>query len=950
MKTRQLFLEGILLNNKELYEYLEKFGVSNKIKANSEKDTYPIPRMIENYNVIKQVYNLLNENVKSKIEIHPAGEWLLDNFYIIEEVTKSIEKEMTLKKYTNLVGIGNGRFQGFARCYVIASILANYTDNNVSKELLEESLASYQTKKSLSMDEIWNIGVFLQIAIIENIRQICENIFIAQREKFKVESIIERLVENKPKSDLKYLYFKGSKNIKIKMYDIKYPFIEYLSYKLKKYGKKTEKYLKVLEEETLKAGVSISDVIKREHFDIAVNKISIGNAITTIKRIQRINFLDIFEKINSVEEVLKEDPAKVYDKMDYKTKEDYRNKIKQISKKTKISEIYIARKLLELAKEADFGGKKSHIGYYLQDENIKSLYNKLQVKVPNILRKEEKAKLYVLGIMFFTIVLDLVFAWNYPQKDTNLWIKLISFIVLLVPISELVIEIIQYILSKIIKPKIIPKLDFSQGIPEDEATFVIIPTIVSSKQKAFEMFKNLEVDYLANKSENVYFCLLADCKESSKEKEDYDEEVIRAGIEEAGKLNKKYPYQNFPKFHFIYRKRKWNENESSYLGWERKRGAITDFTEYLLGHLKEQEILSKFNVNTICDFEKNLPKIKYIITLDSDTDLSINSAHELIGTMAHILNKPEVENGVVKAGYGLIQPRVGINLDISYKTLFTKIFAGMGGIDCYSNAISDIYQDNFGEGIFTGKGIFDLKLYSELLKKEIPENTVLSHDLLEGSYLRCGLATDIIIMDGYPCKTLSFLTRLSRWIRGDWQILAWLKNSKLNLLSKFKIFDNLRRSVFEIFSIISLIYFFVLSVILNKRALIGVGVISLICVFPYILEIINNIIFKKEGEQTQKTFTPKIGGYLGAVLRAVITFSILPYKAYISLKAILVTIYRLNFSKKHLLKWMTSEEAEKNSKADLFSHFKVMVGSTIFGLTIFLYFLFRLLNLNNQNL
>ena len=208
--------------------------------------------------------------------------------------------------------------------------------------------------------------------------------------------------------------------------------------------------------------------------------------------------------------------------------------------------------------------------------------------------------------------------------------------------------------------------------------------------------------------------------------------------------------------------------------------------------------------------------IKYIITLDADTDLILNSAFELVGAMAHILNKPEIDQNkkIVTSGYGIIQPRIGINLDVSNKTLFTKIFAGAGGLDLYTNAISDIYQDNFGEGIFTGKGIYDLRVYSEVLKNQIPENTVLSHDLLEGCYLRCGLASDIILMDGYPTKYNSFMNRLSRWIRGDWQITRWMyASSPLNKISKFKIFDNLRRSLLEISIIVAEVYISILGVI-----------------------------------------------------------------------------------------------------------------------------------------
>ena len=367
---------------------------------------------------------------------------------------------------------------------------------------------------------------------------------------------------------------------------------------------------------------------------------------------------------------------------------------------------------------------------------------------------------------------------------------------------------------------------------------------------------------------------------------------------------------------------------------------LNQFNEYLLGNLKDP-----FRENTIerkiknhkneLSFREKLKNIKYIITLDADTDLILNSAFELVGAMAHILNKPVVdeEKGIVIDGYGIMQPRVGINLDISYKTLFTKIFAGAGGIDSYTNAISDIYQDNFKEGIFTGKGIYDLKVFSQVLKNQIPENTVLSHDLLEGCYLRCGLVSDILLMDGYPTKYNSFMNRLSRWIRGDWQITKWMSSkSPFNLLSKYKIFDNLRRSLLEISIIIAMVYCNVIGILYHKKIHMIIFILSLIAIMPFILELINSLLFKKEGEQKQKTFTPKISGVKGTFLRGILTLGCLPYKAYVSLKAILVTMYRVLFSHKHLLEWITSEETEKQAKSNLVSYYNQMAVNVLIGL------------------
>ncbi len=918
MKTNRILkINGTLLDKNQLENHLQKIASNHNLSKKSQKDTYPVPQMLENFKVIEQVYNLLNEHLKLGISIHPAGEWLLDNLYSIEETVKQIQKELTLKKYTNLVGIENGPYKGFARIYVLASEIIAYTDNKIEKNDLEDYLISYQTKKTLSMEEIWNIGIFLQIAIIENIRDICEKIYSCQIQKYKAENIVERLIENKTKAE---------QNFKINQTDIfkdmKYPFIEYMSYILKRYGKKGYSYLKALEEAVEMTGTSVAEVIKKEHFDIAVRKVSIGNSITSIKKIQRINFLEIFEKINGVEDILKKDPSQVYDMMDDKTKEYYRTRIKEMSKKTKMSEIYIARKALDIASKKKVGSKQAHIGYYLIDIGVNELYDILQYKTSRQMSPKDKTKAYLLGISTFSILISLAIS-IYTEFN------ILSFLLFLIPSSDIAIQITQYILSKVVKPKLIPKLDFSNGINEENKTMVVIPTILNNKEKVQELMRKLEVFYLANKSDNIYFTLLGDCSESSQREEESDEEVIQQGEELAKELNTKYKQEQnkMPIFSFIYRKRTWNEKEGSYLGWERKRGMLTQFNNYLLGNIK-----NPFRVNTLENQPKE--KIKYIITLDADTDLVLNSAFELIGSMSHILNKPVIdeEKNIVVDGYGIMQPRIGVNLDVSYKTLFTKIFAGAGGTDSYTNAISDTYQDNFNEGIFTGKGIYDLETYAQVLENQIPENTVLSHDLLEGCYLRCGLVSDIMLMDGYPTKYNSFMNRLSRWIRGDWQIIKWLGvQSPLNLLSKLKIFDNLRRSLLDISIIIAIIYCNIIGLIQNKPIYLGVTTMLAVAVFPYLLELVNACIFKKEGEQKQKTFTPKISGVQGAILRGVVTLACLPYKAYMSAKAIIKTLYRVFYSHSHLLEWTTSEEAEKQAKSNLISYYNQMSINVLAG-------------------
>lgn len=510
------------------------------------------------------------------------------------------------------------------------------------------------------------------------------------------------------------------------------------------------------------------------------------------------------------------------------------------------------------------------------------MYIGLQLK-PKL--KKNNALKYILSVYLIPLILTFCIG-AYISMFNTVWVAIILSILIYLPITEIYVQIINYILTKFTKAKLIPKLDFLNGVPKEEATFVVIPTIVDSAKKVNELMQKLEVYYIANKSENLYFALLGDAKKSQNEKEFYDEEVEKAGLEAVKRLNEKYKNETFPIFHFLYRNRLWNPKEKCYLGWERKRGLLTQFNSVLLQKMEivgnETSVVPKsssnvakinhFKTNTLAN-EQNIPKIKYIITLDSDTNLSLDSAFELIGAMAHILNKPKLSKNrdVVIEGHALMQPRIGIDLESSKKSIFTKIYAGLGGVDSYSNAISDIYQDNFDEGIFTGKGIYDLEVFSEVLKNEIPENTVLSHDLLEGSYLRCALVNDIILLDGYPSKYNAYMGRNHRWIRGDWQIVRWLcknikivgadvpvrppkKRNPLNTLSKFKILDNLRRSLIPIFAFLSIL---VSTIFIFMNDVVGVAslgdpsyliyTIALVAItMPTIIDILNYIIFKKD--------------------------------------------------------------------------------------------------------
>jgi len=924
-KYKYLNIKGTNLEEGQLEKYLKQIAEEHIISKNSEKVTYPINKVEENFKVILRTYELLNEHLRLGIKVHSAGEWLLDNFYVIEETVKNIEKSLTMKKYTKLPGIANNKYRGFARIYVLASEIIAFSDESINEEKIIQAINSYQTRKILSMEEIWNIGIFMEIAIIQKISDICEKIYYSQIQKYKVENIYERLIEIKPNEER---IFKKKVKDKSKIDTLNYSFIEYMVYKLRRIGKKGNPYIEVLEKQINKLGTTADDIVKKEHLYVATLKIEIGICITSIKAINRISFQKIFEKTNKTEELLNNDPSGVFKNQTEDTKELYREKIKQISNKTKISEIYITEEILKLAnryKNSEAEKRKSHVGYYLIDEGIYEL--KEQILERKIKRKSAKnrQKIYICISLILPLVLDFVLMQRLDMS--TIW-KIMLFIISYVPIYEISIKIINYIISKTIKSVKIPKINYEDGISDDSKTMAVIPTILDSKEKVKEMIKKIEVYSLANEDKNLYFTLLGDCTTSEKEVEKFDKEIVESGKEEIERLNEKYG--TVDKFNFLYRKRHWNPNEEKYLGWERKRGLLIEFNDVLLGNK-----CNDFIINTLNTFQE---KIKYVITIDSDTNLVLDSAEKMVGAMSHILNKPIIKNGVVEKGYSIMQPRIGITLEDSQKTMFTKIFSSNPGIDFYTNAISDIYQDLFGEGIFTGKGIYDLEIYQKLMKNTLPENRILSHDLIEGNYLRCALLSDVVLLDSFPSQYLSYLEREKRWIRGDWQIASWIEKlinqnrNPINNISKFKIFDNLRRSILPINELLILI------IAIGKENIILLTMILMSLFINSILELINKIIYKKsiteEKIYADKKFYRNISGTRGTILRNSIELTFLPTTAENSLSAISKTLYRLKV-KKRLLEWKTSESVDKTTENSLEYYCKKMFSNIFIGIIMF---------------
>jgi cyclic beta-1,2-glucan synthetase len=915
-REKNLIIKDINLNQDMLEEHGEEVSILYKTNKKSNVKKFLLNRLNRSFKIIEKVYLKFNGDISREKTLPKGAEWLLDNFYIIELTYK--ELKINLKKEEKIVlnTIEFGSLKGYPRVYALSLELVSHSIGNITEESLIRFVNAFQKEEALTLEEINYFSTFLTLGLMEYIGSISLNLLNIneaweQIEKLNLAESLESILENIHNMD----------SIKI----------EKLVRKIRKYS---DDFQPILEEINIKLNyidTSIEQILEKEYRLQSKYKVSIGYGISSLRKISSFDWENVFNSICLVEKIFNNDPLDIYKNMDFGSKNYYRYETQILARRFKVQEIYIAKKVLEFAEDEWGKGnkdKRAHVGYYLIGEGREKLFKDFGHKVKNNSIYLGKYSYYCFPIILLGIFITFYFSW-YGYNFGNAFLSIIIFIVIFIPAVTISINIINYLYSKKFKPKLLPKIEYKDGIPLNCATFVVIPTLLPSEERVVELIENLEVYFLSNKDKNIYFGIVGDFKDGDEKNTEEDKKIVDKGLEAIKELNNKYSKEE-DIFYFFLRERVFSETQEKWMGWERKRGSLVEFNDLLLGEEK-----TNFHVIS-SDISKLREKIKYIITLDADTKLPIDGAKKLIGTISHPLNKAVIQEGTntVVEGYGIIQPRIGIDIESSNKSLFTRIFAGAGGIDFYSTAISDIYQDLFGEGIFTGKGIYDLKVFQNCLKETIPENTVLSHDLLEGSYIRVGLATDIELIDGYPEKYSSYIMRQHRWVRGDWQLIKWLitdKRKSLSSLSKWKIVDNMRRSLLPVFLLLSLI----LGIVFfpgNSFVWIGITLITLL--LPIITMVLEIILYKRFKIKKIKLNGNFILGYRAYLYQGILSLMFLPHEALMMLDAIIRTLYRVFISKKNLLEWTTAFDMEKKLANDISSYFKRMKGNIIISILL----------------
>lgn len=955
-KDEKIKIRDASLTCDELEAHAREIAYEHAVSKKLNLFNWPVPRMNENYRFILSVYKALNEDMQKGIGTTPAAEWLLDNFYIIEEQVKGVRKDLTKEYYSRLPMLSSGPLKGYARIYTVALELVSHTDGRIDEKVLLNYINAYQSNNTLASRELWALAIMIKLALIENIRYTCQSIEESQKQRRKVEEILTS-AKGEDGIDIKKLINAIEAELKGK-YQVSSAFIECLAYRLRKMGRAYSHVLRHIDDILEINGTNVDSVTHKEHSEQTVRKGSIGNCIISLKYISSSNWVDIFEALSKVENVLRSDPNGTYNFMDLSSKNYYRKRLEELALEFDVSEKHVANKVVELSKRAmeekedinDVKCKRNcHVGYYIIGEGLKELEKEIGSKKTfgrriGILIKRNPLALYIGSVGILTILICVIFS-GYIFSEVLRFkavIAAIGALTLVIPAADVSVNFINWILNHVFKPSFFPRIELKDSISVEYSTMVVIPALLPDEKRAVALINNLEVYYLSNRENNLYFALAGDYKDSDSKDMAGDEKIVSTAIDRVNELNRKYSKDGNDIFYFFHRHRQFNERQKKWMGWERKRGALVEFNAMLLGSKKTSYTITSKD-------SSKLPKVKYVITLDADTILPLGTAKKLVGTMVHPLNMPEVDEnkGIVVSGYGLMQPRIGFDIESVNKSLFSSIFAGEEGRDPYASAVSDVYQDLFGEGIFTGKGIYDIDVFQKLLANAIPENTVLSHDLLEGSYIRAGLVTDLELIDGYPSKYNSYAMRLHRWVRGDWQLLPWLgretknKSGKLvknplSIVSRWKIIDNLRRSLVAP----SLMLLAALGFsIFPGNTMLWIGILLLISYFPFILSGIDYLVYKPLRVILSRRYTPVICGLKAAFLQTTLQFVFLPYQAYLMVNAITITLVRVFITKRNMLEWVTALDTERTLKNSLRSYaIKMKIGVleavVLFGLAL----------------
>jgi cyclic beta-1,2-glucan synthetase len=878
------------------------------------RHVYPLrARVVESEQLIEVITNDLNEVARLEQSISLIAEWLLDNAYAIRRHSADVSRNLSKRFYDVLPVLESGTHAGDPRIYELALELVNHTEGEVTEGDLVAFVQAYQEVTPLTIGELWVLPLMLEIALIEQLSRLAIEVDRLQSEHEHADFWANRLLTAARQAPDHLLL--AVAELARDQPNPSWYVIDRLVSQLQGEAVALEPIRAWLER---KLGAPLAEVIQQEQRQHVTYQIAVANAIGSLRELSRLDWREVFERISTIDQILAADPAGVYKCMDFGTRDKYRAVVEQIARRSSATEGDVARLAVELATAAEGDSRRGHVGYYLVAGGRSELEARAGFRPSAAIRARRWAlrnptSLYLASVttVALAILVAVVAFGGWPAPGN---VALVLALLALLPASEIAVQLVNFGATKILPPRPLPKLDFEDGIPDAWRTLVVVPTLFQTKETIKEDLEHLEIRYLGNTDPHLHYALAADFVDAPSEEMPGDDQILDAAVQGIAALNARYGAERFSLF---YRPRVKSESEQVWMGWERKRGKLEELNEWLVANATGgQPAATKHHITIrhVGD-DAALRDTTFVLTLDADTQLPHGAAHRLVGALAHPLNRPILApNGErVVDGYALIQPRTSTSLPSATATLFTQFMAGPAGTDPYTMAVSDVYQDLVGEGTYHGKGIYDVHAFQQVLGGRFPEATLLSHDLLEGAYVRVGLASDVELFEQFPSTYRAYAARQHRWIRGDWQIARWAtrtvlgpngeaRPNPLSGINRWKILDNQRRSLVAPASIALLLAAWLWP---TGPAVAASILVALMVLLPPALSYVSAVITAPESAGVVGRFGQAWRQVSTQIVAALFSLVVLPHAALLAVDAIGRVAYRSWISHRKLLQWQT---------------------------------------------
>jgi cyclic beta-1,2-glucan synthetase len=898
------------------------------------------PRIAENGRVLLESYRVLARAIKDERSITPAAEWLVDNFHIVDEQLREIRDDLPPGFYRELPKLAEGHLAGYPRVLGLAWAYIAHTDSRFEPESLRRMVRAYQGVEPLKIGELWAIAISLRILLVDNLRRLAEQIVRSRAARQKADELADGLLglgSDSPEvaaASLRRLSRAALPTAaRVQLFQ-----------RLRDQDPAVTPALRWLEELLVAQGTTAEEMVRLEHQRQATMNVTVRNVITSMRLISWFDWAQFVESVSLVDEVLRARSS--FGDMDFATRDRYRHVVEELARGSGLTEVEVARKAAAMADaapsaddvEPSLAARHRDPGYYLISDGHSAFERALHVRVPlagrlrrAYVRAATSGYLGTLALVTaLLLAVPLLLSGDGGAAGAGI---LVVAILAIVPASDLAIALVNRAVTIVPGPMPLPRLDLDDGVPSRLRTLVVVPTLLTSEADVEAQVGGLEVHYLGNREGDLRFALLSDWLDAPTERVAGDDELLAAAAAAIDRLNERHGEApgGGARFLLFHRKRRWNEAEGCWMGWERKRGKLHELNALLRGSLTTGILTTGRTAST------PPTDVRYVVTLDADTRLPRGAVGRLVGTIAHPLNQPIFDSraGRVTQGYGVLQPRITSTLPAEHEaSIFQRIFSGSAGIDPYASAVSDVYQDLFREGSFTGKGIYDLDAFGVAMADRVPENALLSHDLFEGVFARAGLVTDVELFDEFPSNYLVSAARQHRWARGDWQLLPWIlgrardatgrrSRSPMPGIARWKMIDNLRRTMSAPLTLATLVAAWTLP---SVSAGLWTAFVLASVIVPAALPVLAGLLPQRQGI-SKRSHLRAVGADVAlAAAHVGLGFTFLAHQAWLMVDAILRTLARLYATRRNLLEWMTAAQAKGSHDLDLGGFYRHMAG------------------------